>query len=238
MSLSDLVKAAISGSLAFDPGEQVYWVAKAAHATVNAHKHHLKIYDDVRRRMGVFFPGLDLGPVRVVQDATVLARVFRSSIEATTTGDTIYCVMHDMQYTYAGMKLLIHELCHVKQMRNMGEDTFATEYGVEFVQHGYEHMPLETAAYEFVAHIPFDLEYYLNNNPDVRDAVGTGDDRDVAAFSHWLDAGISEGRVSAPNFHVQTYLARYQDLRDAGLDNYGAVLHWMENGIAEGRTAT
>lgn len=78
----------------------------------------------------------------------------------------------------------------------------------------------------------FNEAYYLAANPDVAKAG-------YRAIDHWQAFGIKEGRASAPNFHVQEYLANYPDLQQAyGTNWLGGIYHYYQFGINEGRFGT
>lgn len=82
----------------------------------------------------------------------------------------------------------------------------------------------------------FDAEYYLNNNPDVKNAVGSNV---LSAFDHFINYGIREGRQSSSTFHITSYRNRYPDLRAAfGNDVFAYAIHYIQHGKNEGRVAT
>jgi hypothetical protein len=215
-------------------GLLIYNVAKATALATNMMKHHLPVYPDTKARLERLFPQVDLDRVRIVKDANLPGHWWKDDTEAMTLGWTIYARASDLEYTYEGLRTLIHELVHVRQMRGLGEEEFACRYGEQLLEFGYENMPLEVEAYAYNWYLPFDLDDYLEFNPDV--AASTGGDP-AGTFTHWLDCGIAEGRRSARNFCVATYLAQNADLRDAGFDNFAAVNHWVESGHAEGRVS-
>lgn len=80
----------------------------------------------------------------------------------------------------------------------------------------------------------FDRIFYLANNSDVQQAVGTSYE---AVFEHWKNHGLPEGRRSSREFDVKFYLANYPDLQSLFRTNYRAALgHWVSHGLpAEGR---
>lgn len=81
----------------------------------------------------------------------------------------------------------------------------------------------------------FDPTYYLNNNPDVLAAFGNND---LAAFSHFVNSGMKEGRQGSADFDVNSYRNRYVDLRWAFGTNLPAYYwHYLVTGKNEGRTA-
>ena len=83
-----------------------------------------------------------------------------------------------------------------------------------------------------------DPSFYLALYADLQNAFGA--QNYTAATQHWLDHGISEGRISSPAFDVRYYLGQYPDLQNAfGAQNYAAaVQHWLDYGIREGRVSS
>ena len=81
----------------------------------------------------------------------------------------------------------------------------------------------------------YDFDTYLNNNSDIKTAFGNDDEK---AIEHFVNCGISEGRIASDRFNVYTYRAKYQDLYQTfGSDLSAYYKHYMENGRYEGRTA-
>lgn len=83
----------------------------------------------------------------------------------------------------------------------------------------------------------YNYQYYIDNNPDVKNAFG-GDD--VSIFIHFLTCGLNEGRSSCSNFNVYSYRNQNQDLRlvygwDRLSDYY---MHYLNYGRREGRKGT
>lgn len=79
----------------------------------------------------------------------------------------------------------------------------------------------------------FNVEWYLNNNPDVRAAVEAGL---VDAETHFMLHGRFEGRSPSPSFDPAYYLARNPDVRaavEAGLVT--AYDHFLLHGASEAR---
>jgi hypothetical protein len=68
---------------------------------------------------------------------------------------------------------------------------------------------------------------------------GFGSGNVKAAYEHWIDYGIDEGRQSNANFSLVGYLIRNPDVAEAsGATNYTAAYkHWFDYGEAEGRNA-
>jgi hypothetical protein len=71
----------------------------------------------------------------------------------------------------------------------------------------------------------FDVDYYLEQNPDVRSAG-------VDPVTHYLEWGAAEGRNPSPRFDGGSYLDRYPDVLGAGVN---PLVHYLECGMAEGR---
>ena len=80
----------------------------------------------------------------------------------------------------------------------------------------------------------FNAAYYLDRYPDLRLAFGTDED---AAFTHFLNCGMKEGRQGSADFSVSVYQNRYADLRSAyGSDNRKYYEHYLNYGIKENRS--
>lgn len=71
----------------------------------------------------------------------------------------------------------------------------------------------------------FDVEYYLQNNQDVKDA-------DMDAAKHFLLYGGFEGRNPSVHFDSHYYLSHYPDVRLSGMN---PLIHFMLFGEKEGR---
>ena len=81
----------------------------------------------------------------------------------------------------------------------------------------------------------YDYEYYAANNPDVAEAFGGNEE---AAFQHFVEHGMKEGRSGSEEFDLASYKNNYEDLRNAfGDDNMSYYQHYITYGKAEGRTA-
>ncbi len=79
----------------------------------------------------------------------------------------------------------------------------------------------------------FNLQEYINLNPDLAAAFGGDPGRTMA---HWLYFGIREGRQAHLTFRVNDYLEGYQDLIAAfGADYPRAIDHYIQFGASEGR---
>src|SRR5580704_12098749 len=71
----------------------------------------------------------------------------------------------------------------------------------------------------------FDVEYYVDNNPDLS-AVG------LDPITHFLEAGANEGRWPNPYFDPVWYLKMNPDVGAAGLN---PLVHYVTLGDAQGR---
>jgi hypothetical protein len=85
----------------------------------------------------------------------------------------------------------------------------------------------------------FDTERYLDNNPEVEAALGTGS---TAATTHYIRFGFAEGRTDdpptgfPPGFDGLQYIASYPDLIQAlGADRFDGERHYLAHGQAEDR---
>jgi hypothetical protein len=71
----------------------------------------------------------------------------------------------------------------------------------------------------------FDIEYYLNNNKDVKISG-------INPFIHFLKFGGIEKRDPGPNFDTEFYLKKYPDVSTAGLN---PLIHYIKYGKQEDR---
>ncbi|XYD07785.1 hypothetical protein R1A27_22270 [Methylobacterium sp. NMS12] len=71
----------------------------------------------------------------------------------------------------------------------------------------------------------FDPAYYLNRNPDVREAG-------LDPLQHFLKHGWKEGRDPSAGFSTAGYLIANPDVAAA---KQNPLLHFLQNGLAEGR---
>lgn len=79
--------------------------------------------------------------------------------------------------------------------------------------------------------LDFNSDYYLNNNPDVADAVKAGDFS--SAQEHWEQFGAKEERNPNAYFNTQAYLAANPDVAD---DDINPLTHYLMFGADEGRS--
>lgn len=85
-------------------------------------------------------------------------------------------------------------------------------------------------------HPLFDEAYYLDNNPDVRDALENNPDAQKAGLSplvHYLRHGGLEGRSPHPLFDGKYYLDNNPDVRESGAN---PLTHFLQVGGLEGRS--
>lgn len=79
--------------------------------------------------------------------------------------------------------------------------------------------------------IVFNLDYYLEANPDVKAMNWSAD----VVQNHWLQNGISEGRAASPAFNVAYYVNQNADLQGYSGNYAGAIEHYCTNGVYESR---
>lgn len=136
-------------------GILIYNAAKAAARMANMGQRIRKLKPQTVCRLKHLFPQLDMGRVRFVIKASLPRNWFASpdKVSAMTFGYKIYFKGSNIQKTDAGLKLLIHELVHVDQVRRRGNDEtkFACDYGKGYLSAGnYRDNPLEDEAFVFV----------------------------------------------------------------------------------------
>ena len=111
---------------------------------------------------------------------------------------------------------------------------FPTDNGNESWQ-GAEVQYLEYAASVETFPVAFEPMDYLMLNPDVEEAFGTDYN---AAWEHYLNVGVTEGRTHSVSFSIDDYLSLNGDLAAAfGSDKKAALKHWFNYGMNEGRQA-
>lgn len=89
-----------------------------------------------------------------------------------------------------------------------------------------------------VAGLPFDEDFYLSQNPDIRDAVAEGKVIDLRA--HFIYEGYLEGRFGyKPDLDEEFYKETYPDVAKAVEDGEvaSALDHYLRSGAFEGRFA-
>ena len=81
----------------------------------------------------------------------------------------------------------------------------------------------------------YDYDYYVSKNPDIKAAFGNNK---AGTLAHFVNNGMSEGRIAKEDFNVSIYKSNYADLRAAfGDDNKQYYIHYINNGKSEGRNA-
>ena len=81
----------------------------------------------------------------------------------------------------------------------------------------------------------FSPEAYLSRYGDLAAAFGTDYN---AAWQHYLNYGVTEGRTHSDSFFIDDYLSLNPDVADAfGSDKRAALEHWFNYGMYEGRQA-
>lgn len=79
----------------------------------------------------------------------------------------------------------------------------------------------------------FDMQFYLNANPDLLAIYGRDED---ALYAHFVRCGANEGRAASALFDVNEYKRTYPELAELyGDDNMKYYEHYLTNGAAEGR---
>lgn len=82
----------------------------------------------------------------------------------------------------------------------------------------------------------YDYEYYISNNPDVKQIYGTDP---AKVFGHFIEYGMKEGRKGNDVFDVNIYKDNYEDLRKAyGNDTPKYYVHYIKWGIGEKRVSS
>ena len=78
-----------------------------------------------------------------------------------------------------------------------------------------------------------DLGFYLNNNPDLKEAFGNDYEK---LYNHFITKGYKEYRKSSALFDGRYYVDNHPDVAAAFKENY--LKHYAETGIKEGRRAS
>jgi hypothetical protein len=74
----------------------------------------------------------------------------------------------------------------------------------------------------------FDIKYYVDHNPDIRDS-------NMSPLRHYATIGAARGRDPHPDFRTRSYLARYPDIASTGIN---PLFHFVNWGRREGRNTT
>lgn len=136
-------------------GTLVYGLARTACHARNLHRPRERLPAAVLTLMRPHFPALDLGAVRVCRNASLPPNWFPPGrdVAGMAFGNVIFLALDDYTRSARGLRLLMHELVHVDQVRRAGgERAFACAYGRGYLEGGgYRGNPLEEEAYAFVA---------------------------------------------------------------------------------------
>ncbi len=82
----------------------------------------------------------------------------------------------------------------------------------------------------------FDLDFYVQQNPDLAALYGTDYDK---LFEHFCTCGVFEGRSCNPNFDPSAYASAYSDLKDLfGTNILKYYEHYAAVGASENRNLT
>lgn len=99
----------------------------------------------------------------------------------------------------------------------------------ELKEHWLEHGIKEGRASSPV----LDLGFYLNNNPDLKEAFGTDYEK---VYNDFITSGYKEYRKSSALFDGSYYCEKYPDVAENYKDQY--LLHYIDHGMKEGRRAS
>ncbi len=131
-----------------------YYASKTALLAANVNRKSRPLKPATINKMTPLFPSLEMNHVQIRTGCTLPANWIpkNTRVRAMTFGVTIYFGVNEVENTYKGLHLLMHELVHVDQVRRLGsERRFACEYGKGYLAGGcYEKIPLEMEAFEFV----------------------------------------------------------------------------------------
>jgi hypothetical protein len=148
-------------------GVAIYSGAKALCVAGNVQRKKRKLWSNTKREMRKHLPKLDLNKVRFCIHSKLPANWYESpgKVAAMTFGYTIYFKGTDVQKTRDGLRLLLHELVHVDQVRKLGSETaFACEYGKGYLKAGsYSRNPMELAAEDLVNRVGDSLPLRQSN---------------------------------------------------------------------------
>ncbi len=83
---------------------------------------------------------------------------------------------------------------------------------------------------------PFDIKYYLDNNPELLNKFGNKGYK--VAYDYFCEIGIKETKKTSAEFDISIYKANYSDLQNAFKnDNKSYYKHYTDFGYTEGRIA-
>lgn len=136
-------------------GVTIYFAAKGLAIARNLQRIDRKLRQETIDLLQPLFPELDLKKIEFNVNAFLPSEWYDDNADAMTFGDKIYFKHSNIQNdnrTDSSLMLLMHELVHADQVRRLGGETvFACEYGMGFVNAGfnYENNPLEVEANAF-----------------------------------------------------------------------------------------
>ncbi len=135
-------------------GVAIYTAAKELARIRNIARKKRKLWASTKKVMKSYFPKLNLDEVEFCINSSLPPNWFQSPdrIQAMTFGYRIYFKGSRVQGSKPGLKLLMHELVHVDQVRRLGSDVaFACAYGEGYLKSGsYKNNSMEVAAVDFV----------------------------------------------------------------------------------------
>lgn len=167
MSVLGRVGRPVMAGLAHVLSIPVYFGYEGIVRLANLRRGRDPLADDVVRLMQPFFDGVDLSTVRIVHPARIPSA--RSSTSGLTLGSTIYLKVEPDPSSLRAMRLLLHELVHVRQGSELGRSGFARSYGVGWARHlSYRHNPLEAEAFDYEDANRATLTAALGRPPDDR----------------------------------------------------------------------
>jgi hypothetical protein len=124
-----------------------YFYILPAVTLLNIRKTRQPLNDTTRFLLQALFPGVDLGTVDVVADATLPWPKARRAI---TLGSKVYVRNGFNQRLTRDLRLMLHELVHVDQYRRLGMPGFIWAYGKALGKGGsYRKNLLEIEAFAF-----------------------------------------------------------------------------------------
>ena len=90
--------------------------------------------------------------------------------------------------------------------------------------------------YQGIDYAPvFNFEYFLKVNPDLKEQFEGAPE---SALEYFVTKGMDEGLVASSEFDLESYKARYADVRETCSTNKACYEHYMKTGKEEGRNAT
>lgn len=115
---------------------------------LNFNKFYVKLSECLSGVIREILPTVNTDHIRLMPNA----RGIPKGIDAVTFGYEIYIKGVFSEENYYDLKLLLHEMVHVRQYEEKGKFLFKAHYGFGYVSENfsYENIPLEKEAREFV----------------------------------------------------------------------------------------